>query len=230
MIVGILQADSVLPQYQAEHGNYPGMFEHLLSAHNVQCKHYNVEAMEYPGIDDCDGYLITGSKKSVYDDEPWIIRLSEFVRELHQRKKPTVGVCFGHQLIAHALGGRTQSAPVGWGVGIHEVQVICKESFLDPFLAQVRLIVSHKDQVTALPDGAQVIATSDFCPVAMFTVGEHMFGMQGHPEFSKSYSAEMMGHRRKILGEEKYAEGTRSLEGSLDADVVTSWIVNFLKK
>ena len=78
MIVGILQADSVLPQYQAAHGNYPGMFERLLSTHDVQCKHYNVEAMEYPDIDECDGYLITGSKSSVYDDEPWIVRLSEF--------------------------------------------------------------------------------------------------------------------------------------------------------
>jgi GMP synthase (glutamine-hydrolysing) len=108
--------------------------------------------------------------------------------------------------------------------------VVAKTTFLDPFLDQVRLIVSHKDQVAALPTGAQLIATSDFCPVAMFSVGEHMFGIQGHPEFSKPYSAEMMGHRRKILGEEKYAEGIGSLEGTLDADVVTSWIVNFIKR
>lgn len=230
MIVGILQADSVLPQFQVEHGDYPDMFEALLSAHQVQCKHYNVEVMEYPSIDDCDGYIITGSKQSVCDDEPWIVRLSEFVRALHQRKKSTVGICFGHQLIAHALGGRTQSAPGGWGVGIHEIQMNGPASFMDPVLEQVRLIVSHKDQVMALPEGAKVIASNDFCPVAMFTVGEHMLGMQGHPEFSKSYSADLMEYRRAILGEEKYALGIRSLEGPLDADIVVTWIINFLKK
>ena len=156
MIVGVLQADSVLAQFQEKHGNYPEMFRRTLGRVDpgVEFKDYNVELGEYPSnLDDCDGYVITGSKKSVYDDEPWIQHLSDFVRALHDRRKKMVGICFGHQMVAHVLGGKTEPARQGWGVGIHQYQIITKHDFMRPGADEFGLLASHKDQVTELPDG-----------------------------------------------------------------------------
>ncbi|MFN3238443.1 MAG: glutamine amidotransferase-related protein [Pseudomonadales bacterium] len=124
MKIGILKADSVLEQFQPEHGDYPDMFVRRLgdnAPESVEFATYDVEHGVYPNhMDDCDGYVITGSKKSVYDDEDWIRALEAYVVELHEHLKPLIGICFGHQLVAQALGGKTEAAAVGWGVGVHE--------------------------------------------------------------------------------------------------------------
>jgi len=231
MIIGILQADSVRENLQPAHGNYPGMFTDVLSEvdSNIEFRYYDVEHGEYPqDLNECDGYVITGSKKSVYDDEPWIHDLSTFVLQLHEQKKKTVGICFGHQLIAQALGGRTEAAEVGWGVGIHENQVTKNEPFMDPQAEGFTLIVSHKDQVSELPQGAELLATSDFCPDAMFRIDNHILTFQGHPEFTKAESKELMEMREEILGEEKFSAGINSLSRSHDSEVISSWIIRFI--
>ena len=120
MRVGILQADSVLVQFQPDHGNYPGMIAGILGQAatelnlEAEFRNYDVEHGIYPDtIDECDAYVITGSKKSVYDDDPWIDVLKEYTRELHRAEKKLVGLCFGHQLVAEALGGKTLGAELG---------------------------------------------------------------------------------------------------------------------
>ncbi len=230
MIIGILQADSVREEFQPAHGDYPRMFEELLSAAapETEFHHYNVELGEYPSdIDECDGYVITGSKKSVYDDETWIYALSEFVVKLHKHKKKTVGICFGHQMVAQALGGKTEPADVGWGVGIHQYKILANESYMDAKTSSFGLIVSHKDQVTELPEGAELLATSEFCPNAMFRVDEHILTFQGHPEFSKAYSKDLMEMRQEILAE-KFKPGIDSLQNDPDGPTIGCWIVNFI--
>tara|TARA_R110002073_G_scaffold1940_15_gene13635 strand:- start:5837 stop:6559 length:723 start_codon:yes stop_codon:yes gene_type:complete len=233
MKIGILKADSVLPQFQGEFGDYPDMFVARLSANSeqeVSFQTYDVEHLEYPAdIDDCDGYVITGSKKSVYDDEPWIHQLEEYVRTLDRARKPLVGVCFGHQLVAQALGGQTRPADVGWGVGVHTSELVSEKDFMQPSLNQIRVLVSHKDQVTALPEGSERLASSEFCPNAMYQVGEHIFCLQGHPEFIKPYSESLMNLRREILGETLFEEGVESLEQPLDSDTLARWMLNFLQ-
>ena len=220
----------MLPQFQPAHGNYPEMFVQLVSrvAPGMRFRHYNVENHEYPRQPgECDGYIITGSRMSVYDDAPWIRELGEFIVRLHETKTRTVGVCFGHQLIAHCLGGKTEVS--SWGVGIHESDIVRNAAFMDPPLRRLRLIVSHKDQVTALPKGAEVLASSDFCPIGMFQLGGHMLGIQGHPEFGKQYSEDLMDYRRDLLGEEKLMTGIASLAKKPDAQLVGQWMVNFLR-
>jgi len=233
MKVGILKADSVLPQFQGEFGDYPDMFITRLSANSrsdVSFLTYDVEHFEYPeNLDDCEGYVITGSKKSVYDDEPWIHRLEEYVRMLHCAKKPLVGVCFGHQLVAQALGGETQPAAGGWGVGVHTNQLVNQKDYMDPPLEVFRVLVSHKDQVTSLPDGAVKLASSDFCPNAMYQVDDHILCLQGHPEFVKAYSQSLMYLRQEILVEAVFEQGVASLEQPLDSDILAKWILKFLK-
>jgi len=232
MKLGILKADSVLEQFQERHGDYPDMFVRRLGENApsaIEFQTYDVEHGEYPStVDECDGYLITGSKKSVYDDEPWIKDLQQYVVTLSECKKPLVGICFGHQMVAQALGGKTEAAAVGWGVGVHTSEVQVRTAFMQPPLDSVKLLVSHKDQVTSLPDDVTVLAGSRFCPVSMYLVGEHIFCMQGHPEFRPEYSRDLMQMRRELLGEEVFSEGISSLEEAIDADTIARWILQFV--
>ncbi len=236
MKIGILQADSVLEQFEPKHGNYPGMISDVLGRAaeamgvDINFATYDVEHGIYPdAIDDCAGYVITGSKKSVYDDEPWIGRLMAYVRELHTNRKKLVGLCFGHQLVAEVLGGKTLGAEAGWGVGIHDSRLIDKPWFVDKDASHYTLIVSHKDQVIRLPENAELVATSDFCPNSMLTIGDHILTMQGHPEFQKDYSKDLMDMRADILGPETYSNGVASLQKPLMRDDVARWTVRFLK-
>ncbi len=236
MRIGILQADSVLEQFQPVHGNYPEMIQDILGRAaraldvDLAFEIYDVEHGVYPDtIDACDGYVITGSRKSVYDDEPWIKSLISFVQRLHEDRKKVIGLCFGHQLIAEALGGKTMGAQAGWGVGVHNSQLVEHPWFVDDEADHYTLIVSHKDQVVSLPVDSTLLASSEFCPNSMFTVGDHMLAMQGHPEFNKAYSRDLMDMREEILGEQTYQKGVASLAGALMRDDVARWIVRFLK-
>ena len=137
-------------------------------------------------------YLIPGSNNAVYDTLPWIQALQEWIREAALQKVPLVGICFGHQLIAQALGGRVERFAGGWGVGIRESQILDEELrsyFPDGCL---RLIVNHHDQVMQLPEGATPLATSDFCRYDGFRIGHHILTFQGHPEFTVDYERNLI--------------------------------------
>lgn len=236
MRIGILKADGVNPKLQPDFGEYPAMITRVLNAaatfyanDTPEFLVYDVELGEYPErINDCDGYIITGSKSSVYDDVPWVHQLLEFVRALDASRTPTVGICFGHQLLAHALGGKAEPAAVGWRVGVHHAQVTSIASFMAPNAGDFALLYSHKDQVASLPAGAVVLATSDACPNAMFQIGEHMLGLQGHPEFIKDYSRGLLALRRDTLGESLYTSGMNSLQENTDEVMVGAWMLRFL--
>jgi GMP synthase-like glutamine amidotransferase len=233
MKVGILQADSVMAQFEHEFGDYPGMFQDVLSnasSRDIEFAVYDVEHEQYPNqIDECHGYVITGSRKSVYDDEPWIHRLRDYVVALHKARIKLVGICFGHQIVAMALGGNTEAADAGWGVGVHESHLISSKPYMQPRLSSLAAIVSHKDQVTHLPDDAELLATSDFCPNSMFQIQEHILTYQGHPEFCKGYSRALMDMREDILGEEVYRQGVDSLNKDMHSEILSKWIVQFIE-
>ena len=238
MKIGILQADSVRPEFRDEFGNYPGMIQLLLEASHdcgdgdegdLEFTTYNVVEGDYPdALPACDGYVITGSAASVYDDEPWIHELRRFVIRLHETQTKTVGICFGHQMIALALNGVAGSAEQGWGIGIHESSIVSAKPFMTPPLEKVSLLYSHRDQVSELPPGAELLASHDFCPMSMFVVGSHMFAFQGHPEFIKGYSEALMNFRRQMVGEQTYVEGIASLKRDLDSQTIGRWMLNFL--
>jgi GMP synthase-like glutamine amidotransferase len=242
MKIGILKADTVLDQFAAVFGEYPSMIEKVISLaapdiksdfqpESIACVTYDVENQQYPqNINECDAYIITGSKKSVYDDEPWIHRLRDFVVELDKTKTPTIGICFGHQMIAEALGGEAGAADVGWRVGVHKVQVQASADYMEPIIADFSLLYSHKDQVTVLPDGSRLLAGNSQCPNAMYQVGQHMLAVQGHPEFVKDYSRGLLAFRREQIGEKLYAAGVASLAEATDELLVVSWFIRFLRQ
>ena len=231
MKLGILRTDAVRPELKPEYGEYPDMFIALLqhSDPNLEYAVYDVELGEYPvDIDEVDAYLITGSKSSVYEDKPWIIELMEFVRELNRRHKKLLGFCFGHQLVAQALGGKTERSAKGWGVGLHTHRFTTVPSWHDQGDVDLNILVSHQDQVVAVPHSARVLAGSEFCENAVCQIGDHILTFQGHPEFVPEYSRELLSIRRERIGEAAYAAGVSSLSGIAQGQRVGRWVLNFL--
>ena len=189
----------------------------------------DTQAGAYPAPGACDAYLITGSRHSVYDEAPWIGALAEFVGQTLDAGSKVVGICFGHQLIAHFFGGLAEPAP-GWAVGVHQSRIVADAPWLDPKMDQFGLLSSHKDQVTRMPEGAELIATNEFCPIAGFTWGDDVLTFQGHPEFRKPYSMALMNMRRELLGEDTYQAGMRSLAEDIHASTVGRWILKFCRE
>jgi GMP synthase-like glutamine amidotransferase len=228
-VLGILKADSVNPDLQVTHGDYTDMFQSIFRVADptLTFNIYDVLASQYPdNIDECDGYLITGSRHSVYEPLPWIQRLGEFVVELHSARKKLLGICFGHQLVAHVLGGRTAKSDRGWGVGRHVTRLY--DASHPDWPSEFALLSSHQDQVQESPPDAEIIAQSDFCPIAGMTLGQHILTLQGHPEFTKDYARDLLGVRREVLGESLYQAGLASLAEDVHQLEVARLILDFL--
>jgi GMP synthase-like glutamine amidotransferase len=231
MKLGILKTDTVRPEWVPEFGEYPDMFAVLLKRADptLEFVTYDVEGGQFPeNIDDVDAYLITGSKSSVYDDKLWIAQLIDFVRCLNTQKKKLVGICFGHQLVAEALGGKTEKSAKGWGVGLHRHTFGVLPVWHDQSQQDLNILVSHQDQVVKIADDAVVLAGSEFCENAVCQVGKHILTFQGHPEFVPEYSRKIMDLRRKMIGEQVYHDGVASLVDDQEGDRVARWVVNFL--
>ena len=233
MKLGILQCDDVRSSLQPEFGSYAAMFEALFL--QVDCAlelhFYLVIDGQFPQhIDECDAYICSGSKWGVNDDDLWIRQLEDFIRALYVEGKGLVGICFGHQLIAKALGGEVEKSPLGWGVGIAHAYVLAEPSWMQQKQANIALVVCHQDQVCKLPSGAQVLMSNEFCPYSMFQVDAHFLGLQGHPEFTAQYSAVLMEQRRDIIPADTINSAMNSLNYEADDKLITKWMLAFLRQ
>ncbi|MFP6584922.1 MAG: GMP synthase [Candidatus Hydrogenedentota bacterium] len=232
MKIGILKTDDVRESLVDDFGEYPDMFGRLLHEVDatIECVGYDVLRLEYPDdVDEVDAYLITGSKASVYDDEEWIRRLGRFVQKLHRRKKKLIGICFGHQLVAHVLGGRTEKSSEGWLIGVQRHALNDEGLALTGLTEGFDVICSHQDQVVVPAIGSVTLAGSEKCPVAMCRVGDHILTIQGHPEFSPEYSRNLFSLRREQLGDQLVDEGINSLKVAVDNERMARWIVDFFR-
>ena len=208
------------------------MFAASLSKHDpdLNMKYFDVCNGQFPGsLEECDAYLCTGSRYSVYDDIEWIHSLKKFVRQVSAVQLPFVGVCFGHQLLAEALGGKTARATQGWGVGIHRLQIVQSEEWMKPPRTSCALNFMHRDQVQSLPKNGVLLGKTDHCPISMFQVGQTMLGVQAHSELSSAYCEALLSDRIESIGEAKVRRAKLSLEQPADDDVAIRWIVSFLR-
>lgn len=226
MKIGLLQCDHVAEQFRPRFGDYDAIFARWLAA---EWKVYDVAGGETPADpDECEAYIATGSKASVYDDEPWVHGFADLVRRIHSAARPFLGVCFGHQMIGHALGGRVEKSERGWGIGVHEFRVVRKEPWMQPPLESFGVLMSCQDQVRELPPEATVLASSGFCPVAAFRVGS-LLGIQGHPEFTPEYADALMTYRLGRIGEERVAAARATLGNPRHSAELASWALNFFR-
>ena len=232
MHLGILKVDSVRDEFVAAHGDYPDMFEHLLLSADASLRvsTFDVQNGDIPAPSHCDGYLITGSRDSVYDDLPWLPPLVEFVGQLREQEIKLAAICFGHQLVAHFFGGKVGPAAEGWAVGVHSCDIVDHDHWMTPPAEKLSLLSSHKDQVLELPPDASLYATNSFCPNAGFTVGNHTMTIQGHPEFGKDYARSLMTFRKDLLGDAVFGAGIESLSYPTDQAVMGRWLVNFFAR
>jgi GMP synthase-like glutamine amidotransferase len=229
--VGLLMCGHVPPKVAATEGDYPELFDALLAPHGVELQVFAVDEGRLPAsLDDCDAWVTSPSRSSVLGDDPWLPAALELVRRLVEEERPFAGICFGHQMLGQALGGRVERAAAGWGVGAQRYSVVAPQPWMDPAPIDggFTLIASHEDQVTELPPGAVRLAGTDHCPNAMFALGERAIGLQPHPEFTAPISRALVTGRRDLIGEPRADEALASLDAPLDRDLVAGWIVRFL--
>ena len=204
-----------------EFGDYPQMFADLLG---VEIARYDVQAGELPDPVAHGAYLITGSPAGVYEPLPWIETLMAFIREAKDAKM--VGVCFGHQVMAEALGGKVVKSDKGWGAGLHRYSVLRREPWMDGE-ASVAVPASHQDQVIVQPPHTDVVAASDFTPYAALAWTDRAaISFQFHPEFSPAFAKALIEKRYDIVPDPDAA--IASLDAPNDNARVGGWIRRFL--
>ncbi|MGV9008602.1 glutamine amidotransferase-related protein [Brevundimonas sp.] len=207
--------------------DYPARFRALLGE-GVATTRFDVQAGHLPEDPSAfTGAIVTGSAAGVYDDLPWIPLLTDWLRRARGQTR-LVGICLGHQIMAHAFGGRVEKSDRGWGVGLHRYQVTAVEDWMHPRVASIAIPVSHQDQVVVPPPDARIIARSDFTPYAGLAWDDAV-SFQCHPEFQPDYAAALIETRRGHRIDEALAvQALDSLQHSNDRAVLTAWIRAFL--
>lgn len=222
MHIGILQCGHFPTGEGFPEKTYGDLYPELLAGRGLTFQVWSVVDMEFPeSIDAADGWLISGSKHGAYEDLPFIRRLEDFLRDAYVADIPLVGICFGHQVLAQALGGKVEKFDGGWSLGRQTYEFDGQ---------QVALNAWHQDQVTELPDDAQVTGSSAFCKYAALAYKGRAISMQPHPEFSSDEVALLLKVRRAGLSEAQAGEVRNNLGKSLDNQAMADRIAAFFNE
>jgi GMP synthase-like glutamine amidotransferase len=231
----ILENDDLDPPLAQRYTRVAAMFEHLFAQAGYQGRidTFSARHGQYPAsFAAYDAVLLTGSRADAFSQEPWVVALREQVARLLQNQHKLLGVCFGHQLIAHCLGAPVQRAPRGWRVGRQAYDWLGapQDLGLAPGqVARMSLLASHQDQVLALPPGATLLATQPDCPVAAYALGDQVFCIQPHPEFTPEVSAFLLHKRRALMGEPLYEQSMGSLAEPHDGLALARFMIRFVQ-
>ncbi|MEX2518355.1 MAG: type 1 glutamine amidotransferase [Paracoccaceae bacterium] len=239
MKIGILQAGLVPEELASTWGEYDRIFAtHLHRADpEIEIEGWRVvEGGFPPGPGAADGWLISGSKHGVYEDHVWIPPLKDFIRAIVASGRPLIGVCFGHQIMAEALGGRAEKSAKGWGLGPTAYEIVARPEWMRDAPAHFTIPAVHQDQVTTAPPDATRVATSPFCENAALVYGDpetpYAISIQPHPEFTASFARKLIETRRGAAFPTDLSDAALArIDGgdALDGDWVAQWFVDFLR-
>lgn len=233
MKIGILEAGLLREEMATRFDPYPVMFERFigLGGGDFEFESFCVIGGEMPAsIDDCDGWLITGSRHGVYDNLDWMFPLADFVRELAGSNFPLIGVCFGHQIIAQALGGEVVKSDKGWGVGLHRYRIDQQHSWMGTDTDPISIYAFHQDQVIECPDTAAVFLSSEFCPFAGLSYGDSIISLQAHPEFEDDYETALLeAYGGTVVPTQVAQQALASMSGGKheDRQRLADWFASF---
>ena len=232
MKIAILETGIPPEGLEAQWGRYTHMLMRLAGEDEHVFTVFDAQAGVLPGLSPAfDAVIVTGSPAGVYDDLPWIAPLRDWLRAAKGRTR-LLGVCFGHQIMAEAFGGRVEKSANGWGLGLHRYDVVAHRPWMgaEP-PAEVAIPVSHQDQVVEQPPASTVLARSRFTPFAALAYEDQpAISFQFHPEFEPDYCARLIDRRirlNQVRGE--HAElAIESLKADNDRATVTAWVRAFL--
>lgn len=232
MKLTIIRAGNVPEPLAGRFPSYPDMFQAMFERDGADFTYQTVAldaGVDLPDPQTLDAILITGSPLGVYDDVAWLGRLRTFIREAHAERVKMVGICFGHQAIADALGGVVRKSDKGWGLGRHTYRIVCRPPFLDAPRASLSVACSHQDQVITPPEGAKIVLASDFTPNAglHYTNGTTL-SFQPHPEFSEDYARELVRLRKGRADDATIEKAMASFAKPSDSPLLTRAISRFL--
>ena len=223
MKVAILETGRPPGDLDQQFGDYSAMFRQLLGR-GFEIETFDVQAGKLPDPTAHHAYMITGSPAGVYEPLPWIEPLQEFIRSADGAKM--VGICFGHQIMAEALGGHVEKSDRGWGAGLHRYTVVRAEPWIDTS-GTIAVPASHQDQVVRQPPNTDVVAASDFTPFASLNwLDRQAISFQFHPEFSPGFAKALIEKRYDRVNDPDAA--IASLDGPNDNARVGGWIRRFL--
>ncbi|WP_195822402.1 type 1 glutamine amidotransferase [Roseobacter sp. MH60115] len=211
------------PDTMMQGGLYDQYFARLLDGHGFTFEGWAVCDGTFPdGVDAADGWLITGSKHGAYEDHDWIPPLEAFIRTAHAARKPMIGVCFGHQIIAQAMGGRIEKFEGGWAVGATDYVLNGTTTTINAW---------HQDQVVAKPESAEVFASNAFCQYAGLFYGDLMWTIQPHPEYDADFIDGLIRTRGKgVVPDTLLDEASARLQAPTDRMDVAEMMAAFFKK
>lgn len=226
MKIGILKTGRIPRRLADRHPDYDVMFMKLLEGRGLDFDVYDVEKGVFPNaVDAADGWLITGSACGAYEDHAWIPPLEDFVREARAQSVRTIGICFGHQVLAQAMGARVEKFSGGRSMGAVDYDLLDTGETLT-------LLAFHADQVMTVPEGARVIASNSFCKIAGLAYDDDKgrpwaMSLQPHPEFDAVYEADLIDAFSAGLPEDAVAKARASLSAPLDNDRVAGQMADF---
>jgi len=224
--IGILETGRPPDNMADTFGDYPTMIADWLAGPGTGFESFPVLDGVFPGSpSDCDLWAVTGSSAGVYEDHEWISPLEDFIRGCRDANRPMIGICFGHQIIAQALGGKVRRSSRGWGLGVTRYPVIHWPELLGPAPEALDLPACHRDQVEEPPEDARVVGGTEFCPNAAIWYPDFAVTVQGHPEFSSGYLAALLRNLRKeLISNDEAERALKTLSRPTSAEALAKMI------